>query len=110
MYKRLTNVKFHYDSVKETGTRNKRSVWKITTKPYSGAHFATFPTELPETCIKAGTKRGDVVLDIFAGSGTTLRVASKLGRKGIGIELNPEYIKILKKRCKIESVSLEAFV
>ena len=110
MDKRLTNVKFHYDSVKETGTRNKRSVWKITTKPYSGAHFATFPTELPETCIKAGTKRGDVVLDIFAGSGTTLRVASKLGRKGIGIELNPEYIKILKKRCKIESVSLEAFV
>ena len=92
------------------GTRNKRSVWKITTKPYKEAHFATFPEELPETCIKAGTKRGDVVLDIFAGSGTTLRVASKLGRKGIGIELNPEYIKILKKRCKIESVSLEAFV
>ena len=91
------------------GTRNKRSVWKITTKPYKEAHFATFPEELPETCIKAGTKRGDVVLDIFAGSGTTLRVASKLGRKGIGIELNPEYIKILKKRCKIESMSLEAF-
>ena len=88
---------------------NKRSVWRITTKPYKGAHFATFPEELPETCIKAGTKRGDVVLDIFAGSGTTLRVASKLGRKGIGIELNPEYIKILKKRCKIESMCLEAF-
>ena len=92
------------------GTRNKRSVWKITTKPYKEAHFATFPEELPETCIKAGTQKGDVVLDIFAGSGTTLRVASKLGRKGIGIELNPEYIKILKKRCKIESMSLEAFV
>mgnify|MGYP003677504695 CR=1 FL=1 len=91
------------------GTRNKRSVWKITTKPYKEAHFATFPEELPELCIKAGTKKGDVVLDIFAGSGTTLRVASKLGRKGIGIELNPEYIKILKKRCKIESMSLEAF-
>jgi len=92
------------------GTRNKRSVWKITTKPYKEAHFATFPEELPELCIKAGTKKGDVVLDIFAGSGTTLRVASKLGRKGMGIELNPEYIKILKKRCKIESMSLEAFV
>ena len=92
------------------GTRNKRSVWKITTKPYKVAHFATFPEELPETCIKAGTQKGDVVLDIFAGSGTTLRVASKLGRKGIGIELNPEYIKILKKRCKIESMSLEAFI
>ena len=110
MDKCLTNVQFHYDSVKETGTRNKRSVWKITTKPYKEAHFATFPEELPETCIKAGTQKGDVVLDIFAGSGTTLRVASKLGRKGIGIELNPEYIKILKKRCKIESMSLEAFV
>ena len=110
MDERLTNVMFHYDSVKETGTRNKRSVWKITTKPYKEAHFATFPEELPETCIKAGTQKGDVVLDIFAGSGTTLRVASKLGRKGIGIELNPEYIKILKKRCKIESMSLEAFV
>tara|TARA_R110002020_G_scaffold61112_3_gene164783 strand:+ start:8011 stop:8958 length:948 start_codon:yes stop_codon:yes gene_type:complete len=92
------------------GTRNKRSVWKITTKPYKEAHFATFPKELPEICIKAGTKKGDVVLDIFAGSGTTLRVASKLGRKGIGIELNPEYIKILNKRCKIESVSLENWV
>tara|TARA_R100001082_G_scaffold75567_1_gene43777 strand:+ start:1399 stop:2337 length:939 start_codon:yes stop_codon:yes gene_type:complete len=92
------------------GLRNKRSVWKITTKPYKEAHFATFPEELPEICIKAGTQKGDVVLDIFAGSGTTLRVASKLGRKGIGIELNPEYIKILKKRCKIESMSLEAFV
>ena len=89
--------------------RNKRTVWTINPKPYRGAHFATFPEELPETCIKAGTKKGDVVLDIFAGSGTTLRVASKLGRKGIGIELNPEYVKILKKRCKIESVSLEVF-
>jgi len=96
-------------TVNESSGRNKRSVWKITTKPYKEAHFATFPEELPETCIKAGTKRGDVVLDIFAGSGTTLRVASELGRKGIGIELNPEYIKILKKRCKIESMSLEAF-
>ena len=89
--------------------RNKRTVWTINPKPYREAHFATFPEELPETCIKAGTKKGDVVLDIFAGSGTTLRVASKLGRKGIGIELNPEYIKILKKRCKIESESLEDF-
>ena len=60
--------------------RNKRDVWTITTKPYKDSHFATFPKELPEICIKAGTKKGDVVLDIFAGSGTTLRVASLLGR------------------------------
>ena len=89
--------------------RNKRDVWEITTKPYKDAHFATFPKELPETCIKAGTKKGDMVLDIFAGSGTTLRVASKLGRNSIGIEINEEYLEIARKRCKIDSESLLDF-
>jgi len=78
--------------------RNKRSVWTITTKPYKEAHFATFPPELPELCIKAGSKEGDTVLDPFFGSGTTGWVAQRLGRKWIGIELNPEYIKIAEKR------------
>ncbi len=73
-------------------TRNRRSVWSITTKPFSGAHFATFPPEIPELCIKAGSKQGDMVLDPFAGSGTTLEVAERLGRKAIGIELNPKYV------------------
>tara|TARA_R110002012_G_scaffold312597_1_gene523495 strand:- start:132 stop:1100 length:969 start_codon:yes stop_codon:yes gene_type:complete len=80
------------------GKRNKRSVWKINTKPYKEAHFATFPEELPTLCIKAGSKKGDVVLDPFFGSGTTGWVAQRLGRKWLGIELNPEYIKIAEKR------------
>jgi len=79
-------------------TRNKRSVWKINTKPYKEAHFAVFPEELPTLCIKAGSKEGDVVLDPFFGSGTTGWVAQRLGRAWIGIELNPEYIKIAEKR------------
>ena len=79
-------------------TRNKRSVWKINTKPYKEAHFATFPEELPTLCIKAGSKKEDVVLDPFFGSGTTGWVAQRLSRAWIGIELNPEYIKIAEKR------------
>tara|TARA_R100000781_G_C4079542_1_gene127228 strand:+ start:1064 stop:1996 length:933 start_codon:yes stop_codon:yes gene_type:complete len=80
------------------GQANKRSVWSITTKPYKEAHFAVFPPKLPELCIKAGSKEGDIVLDPFFGSGTTGWVAQRLGRKWIGIELNPEYIKIAEKR------------
>ena len=78
--------------------RNKRSVWTINTKPYKEAHFATFPQKIPELCIKAGSKEGDVVLDPFFGSGTTGYVANRLGRQWIGIELNPEYIRIAEKR------------
>ena len=92
------------------GTRNKRTVWSITTKPYPEAHFATFPEEIPETCIKAGTKKGDIVLDPFVGSGTTCRVASKLGRNSIGIDLNEEYLKLARKRCKVDSESLLKYV
>ena len=79
-------------------TRNKRSVWRINTKPYKEAHFAVFPEELPTLCIKAGSEEGDVVLDPFFGSGTTGWVAQRLGRKWIGIEINAEYIKIAEKR------------
>ena len=78
--------------------RNKRSVWTITTKPYKEAHFAVFPPELPELCIKAGSREGDIILDPFFGSGTTGWVALRLGRKWIGVELNPEYVKIAEKR------------
>lgn len=74
-------------------TRNRRSVWNITTKPYKGAHFATFPPELPEICIKAGTREGDTVLDPFGGSGTTAWVAERMNRRAITIELNPEYVR-----------------
>jgi len=79
-------------------TRNRRSVWTIATKPYSGAHFAVMPPDLVEPCIKAGCPAGGVVLDPFAGSGTTLAVAANLGRDGIGCELNPAYITLAEER------------
>jgi len=73
------------------GMANKRSVWSVPVKPYTGAHFAVFPQELIEPCIMAGSRVGDIVLDPFMGSGTTAQVAQNLGRKYIGCELNPEY-------------------
>jgi DNA modification methylase len=79
--------------------RNKRSVWTVATAPYSDAHFATYPPDLIKPCILAGTKAGDVVLDPFAGSGTTGQVALELGRKAILIELNAEYISLIEQRC-----------
>ncbi len=78
--------------------RNKRDVWFVPTKPYKEAHFATFPPDLIEPCILAGSKEGDTVLDPFGGSGTTAAVAIKRHRKAILCELNPKYIKIAKKR------------
>jgi DNA modification methylase len=79
--------------------RNKRSVWTITTKSYSEAHFAVFPQELIEPCIQAGSKVGDVVLDPFFGSGTTGEVAERFGRNYVGIELNEDYKSLQQKRC-----------
>ena len=78
--------------------RNKRSVWTITTKPYKEAHFATYPIELPTYCIKAGCPEGGIVLDPFFGSGTTGLAAQEQSRRWVGIELNPEYIEIAKRR------------
>jgi DNA modification methylase len=75
--------------------RNRRSVWEITTQPRKEAHFATFPDAIPEICIKAGSKKGDIVLEPFGGSGTTAQVAKRLGREYIIIELNPKYVKDL---------------
>jgi DNA modification methylase len=82
------------------GKRNKRSVWTVTTKPFKEAHFATFPPDLIEPCILAGCPEGGVVLDPFVGSGTTLLVATQHHRRAIGIELNPDYIKIAERRLK----------
>ena len=79
-------------------TRNKRSVWTVNTKPYKGAHFATFPTALIAPMISAGCPQGGVVLDPFSGSGTTGEVALKLGRHYIGIDLNKEYEKLARER------------
>ena len=81
-----------------SGMRNKRTVWTIPTQPYSEAHFATFPPKLIEPCILAGCPSGGLVLDPFAGSGTTIQVAQQLGRRGVGIELNPAYITLADTR------------
>ena len=79
--------------------KNKRCVWSINTKPCKDAHFATFPSELVETPIKAGCPKGGIVLDPFMGSGMTGVVAKKLGCDFIGIELNPAYIEIAQNDC-----------
>ena len=79
-------------------SKNRRSVWTVPTKPYSGAHFATFPPDLIEPCIKAGSKAGDLVLDPFGGAGTTGLVADRMGRSAVLCELNPEYAKMAHDR------------
>jgi DNA modification methylase len=86
--------------------RNKRCVWSINPRPFKGAHFATYPEELCVVPIKAGCPVDGIVLDIFAGAGTTLLAAKKLGRRYVGIELNPEYCRIIEARLK-EAAPLE---
>ena len=85
-------------TVKET--RNKRDVWTIATTPYSHAHFATFPPELPTICIRAGSREGDLVLDPFMGSGTVAEVAEGLGRRWVGYEINPAYHELIAERTR----------
>lgn len=84
----------------EGTTRNRRSVWTVTTKPYSGAHFATFPKDLITPCILAGAPVGGVVLDPFMGSGTTAAVAIANGRNYLGCELNPAYKELQDERIR----------
>ena len=84
------------------GKRNRRSVWTVSTKPYEGAHFATFPTDLIEPCVLAGCPEGGTVLDPFNGSGTTGEVALKHGRRYVGCELNPDYVALSLKRIRGE--------
>ena len=91
---------------KEYENRNKRDVWSVPVKPYSGAHFAVYPEELIEPCILAGSKVGDIVLDPFFGSGTTGAVAQKLGRKWVGCELNKNYEKLQNERLAQQGLEL----
>lgn len=87
-------------------TRNRRSVWTVTTKPYKGAHFATFPPDLIEPCILAGSRPNDIVLDPFMGSGTTAQVAQNLNRQYLGCELNLEYKNLQNKRLRQQALEL----
>lgn len=82
----------------DNGTRNRRSVWTVCTKPFKGAHFATFPPKLIEPCVLAGCPAGGTVLDPFNGAGTTGVVAKQHGRNYVGIELNPAYVAMAQAR------------
>jgi len=89
---------YDWQSVREPadygGLRNRRSVWHVNTKPFAGAHFATFPPELIRPCIQASSEPGDYVLDPFFGAGTVGLVCQEENRNYIGIELNPEYVSL----------------
>ena len=86
---------------KEYELANRRSVWTVATKPYKGAHFATFPPALIEPCILAGSRSGDIVLDPFIGSGTTAAVAIQHGRQYLGCELNADYVPLQQQRLSV---------
>jgi len=88
---------FNADAIRVNNVR-RTSVWSMNTASCKEAHFAVFPEELPALCIKAGSKEGDTVLDPFMGSGTTAYVAQELGREWVGIELNPKYVEIIKRK------------
>ena len=103
---------FDYEAIKEKSVnpgdpdKVKKDVWRINTSSYKGAHFAVYPEELVIPCIKAGSREGDIVIDIFGGSGTTGLIAKRLKRKYILIELNEEYIPLINKRLNLEQTEL----
>jgi len=101
-----TGLQPHSGLEKSYTKKNKRSVWSVTNKPYKGAHFACFPPDLIEPCIKAGSEKGDTILDPFMGSGTTGMVAKKLGRYYIGCELHEDYGKLMQERIKLNVMDL----
>ena len=88
---------FNADTIRLNDVR-RTDVWSMNTSSFAGAHFAVFPEKLPELCIKAGSREGDIILDPFMGSGTTAYIAQELSRRWIGVELNPEYVKLIKQR------------
>lgn len=79
---------------------NRRSVWVINTKNLKEAHYASYPLQLPDLCIKAGSKEKDIILDPFMGSGTTALAAALLNRYYIGFELNQQYVELAKRRLR----------
>jgi DNA modification methylase len=100
-FKRMAATGEGMATIPESGMRNQRNVWTLGPEPYSEAHFATFPTEIPRRAILAGSKCGDTVLDPFGGSGTTGAVAIELGRRAILCELNDAYLPLIHKRTDV---------
>ncbi len=86
--------------------RNKRTVWSVALGKFREAHFAVFPPKLIEPCVLAGSPRGGLVLDPFFGAGTVGLVATELGRRYIGVELNGDYVQIARKRLASVQTSL----
>lgn len=80
--------------------KNPGDMWSIPTQPFPGSHFAVFPEKLIEPIIKASSPKKGIILDPFAGSGTTCYVARRLSRRFIGIELNPEYAEMARERVR----------
>ena len=105
-----TGLQPHSGLTKSYPKKNKRSVWSITNKPYKGSHFATFPPDLIEPCILAGSQQNDIILDPFMGSGTTAMVAKNLGRYYIGCELHEDYGNLIKNRIGEVRGTLEEFL
>ena len=100
-----TGLQPHSGLTKSYDKKNKRSVWSVTNKPYKHAHFATFPPDLIEPCILAGSKEGDIILDPFMGSGTTGMVAKQHNRHYIGCELHDNYKTLIDQRVPVEEVA-----
>ena len=100
-----TGLQPHSGLTKSYDKKNKRSVWSVTNKPYKHAHFATFPPDLIEPCILAGSKEGDIILDPFMGSGTTAMVAKQHDRHYIGCELHDNYKTLIDQRVPVDEVS-----
>ena len=105
-----TGLQPHSGLTKSYPTKNKRSVWSITNKPYKGSHFAVFPPDLIKPCILAGSQVNDIILDPFMGSGTTAMVAKSLGRYYLGCELHDDYGNLIQQRLsmpikKVERIS-----
>jgi len=110
LFSKSRDYYFDVDSIKiptvdNKSLKRKKSVWDVKLRPYKEAHFATYPSDLIEPCIKAGSQVGDTILDPFMGSGTTAMVAKQLGRYYIGCELHKDYGELIQKRVPDEEVS-----
>ena len=111
LFTKSEQYSFYQEVTKEptavaNGLKNKRTVWSVNTEPCPDTHFAVFPRALIRPCMLAGSKEGDLVLDPFFGAGTVGIVAKELGRRCVGIEINPEYIKIAKRRTSLVQATL----
>ena len=111
LFSKKKNYKFYPEAIKhrryiDADQSHRKDVWSINTSSFKGSHFAVFPEKLPQLCILASSDEGDIILDPFAGSGTTGLVASKLDRKYILIELNTKYLNIIKERLNTNQIGL----